>query len=131
MDADTARKRLLAERDRLLGLRKQEAETLREETGEGWLSEVDQHAAVDEINLTFERERDESVIESIDGELAMIDEALERVDAGTYGYCVVCGKPIGDERLEERPWTPYDIEHQRLAEKEAHAVRHEGADPTI
>ena len=32
-----------------------------------------------------------------------IDAALERVDAGTYGVCAVCGAPIPDGRLEVRP----------------------------
>jgi DnaK suppressor protein len=32
-----------------------------------------------------------------------IDTALERVSAGTYGFCLNCGKPIGDARLEALP----------------------------
>jgi RNA polymerase-binding transcription factor DksA len=131
MDPDEARLRLHAERDRLTRLRDQERASLDEATGPETLSDSEPNVPADDINATFERERDESVIEGIDGELALIEAALARVDAGTYGRCVVCGKPIGDERLDERPMTPYCIEHQRLAEKEAHAVRYEGADPTI
>lgn len=29
--------------------------------------------------------------------------ALRRLDDGTYGFCVTCGRPIGEERLEARP----------------------------
>ena len=36
-------------------------------------------------------------------ELADIDAALHRLDAGTYGDCVSCGEPIGDARLKVRP----------------------------
>lgn len=33
-----------------------------------------------------------------------IDEALARIDAGTYGRCVACGSEIPEERLELRPF---------------------------
>lgn len=36
--------------------------------------------------------------------LADIDRALAKVEDGTYGTCDVCGKPIGDERLEALFW---------------------------
>jgi len=36
-------------------------------------------------------------------ELADIDAALQRLDAGTYGVCVSCGEPVGDARLKVRP----------------------------
>ena len=36
--------------------------------------------------------------------LAAIDAALARLDAGTYGTCVTCGKPIGEDRLEAIPY---------------------------
>jgi RNA polymerase-binding protein DksA len=35
--------------------------------------------------------------------LASIDQALERVDSGSYGYCQNCGNPISRERLEAVP----------------------------
>ncbi|QTV78965.1 TraR/DksA family transcriptional regulator [Microbacterium sp. NIBRBAC000506063] len=43
----------------------------------------------------------------IDGartELAEVDDALARLDAGTYGVCAACGKPIPAARLEVRPF---------------------------
>ncbi len=36
-------------------------------------------------------------------ELADIEAALQRLDAGTYGECVSCGEPIGEGRLKVRP----------------------------
>ena len=39
------------------------------------------------------------------GELRDIDAALSRLDEGTYGVCVTCGKPIAEERLEFLPVT--------------------------
>ena len=39
------------------------------------------------------------------GELRDVDAALSRIDEGTYGVCVTCGKPISEERLELLPAT--------------------------
>ena len=44
------------------------------------------------------------------------EEALARLEAGTYGRCEVCDKPIPDERLEANPTARYDIEHERRLE---------------
>jgi DnaK suppressor protein len=44
--------------------------------------------------------------------LEQVEDALKRMDNGTYGKCVVCGRPIPDARLEAIPWTPYCIEDQ-------------------
>jgi len=45
------------------------------------------------------------------GELKDIDAALSRLDEGTYGVCVTCGKPISEERLEFLPVTTVCTEH--------------------
>lgn len=36
-------------------------------------------------------------------QIAEIEAAISRLDAGTYGVCVSCGEPIGDGRLRVRP----------------------------
>ena len=53
--------------------------------------------------IAFERSQVDSLIRQVEGHLAQIDEALERVAAGTYGVCVSCGQPIPAGRLEARP----------------------------
>lgn len=40
-----------------------------------------------------------------------IDKALQRMDEGTYGTCEVCGKDIGEDRLEIMPSTRVCIDH--------------------
>lgn len=49
--------------------------------------------------------------------IAKIDEALERIKKGTYGYCVETDEPIGLERLEARPIATLSIEAQERHER--------------
>ncbi len=48
--------------------------------------------------------------------VADIDQALLRIDEGTYGECVRCGKPISERRLEALPTARYDAECQAIVE---------------
>jgi DnaK suppressor protein len=41
----------------------------------------------------------------LEASLADVERALEKIDDGTYGLCDTCGEPIGDARLEVRPWS--------------------------
>lgn len=55
-----------------------------------------------------------------DGErtvLLQIDEALNRVDDGAYGFCLNCSAAISEKRLVAVPWTPHCVDCQELAEK--------------
>ena len=45
-----------------------------------------------------------------------IDEALRRIDDGTYGQCARCGKPINEGRLKAMPTAKYDAECQAAVE---------------
>ena len=49
--------------------------------------------------------------------LLKIDQALERIDSGIYGFCEVMGTPISLSRLEARPIATMSIEAQELHEK--------------
>jgi DnaK suppressor protein len=61
----------------------------------------------DSAEQALERENDE-VLERLDGsgraELEMIDAALGRMEAGTYGLCITCGDTIAIERLTALPY---------------------------
>lgn len=50
-------------------------------------------------------------------ELRMIDAALQRISAGTYGKCVDCGRDIPIERLRAEPTAERDVQCQELYEK--------------
>jgi DnaK suppressor protein len=48
--------------------------------------------------------------------LKLVRAALERIDDGTFGLCVVDGRPIEEKRLEAVPWTPYCLKHEQELE---------------
>ena len=49
--------------------------------------------------------------------IAKIDQAIERIENGTYGYCEESGEPIGLRRLEARPIATMSIEAQERHER--------------
>jgi DnaK suppressor protein len=51
--------------------------------------------------------------------LKQVQEALGRIDDGTFGTCLVDGGPIEDKRLEAIPWAQYCLKHQGLIEAAA------------
>src|SRR4030067_912624 len=60
--------------------------------------------------------------------ISKVNEALDRIDAGLFGVCEVCGEDIGEKRLEARPVTTLCIEckqEQEEAEKK-HRIGHGG-----
>jgi len=52
-----------------------------------------------------------------------IDEALKRIDLGTYGKCEMSGKPISHARLEAIPFARFTVECQSQLEKQSKASR--------
>jgi RNA polymerase-binding transcription factor DksA len=106
MDKATAAKRLEEERTRLQGIREgiqREQDDAIDDAGSE-LSSFDQHPG-DSGTETFEMEKNVSLLE----------QGLER---GSYGTCQVCGRPIGDERLEAMPATRFCVEDQAKAERQ-------------
>jgi DnaK suppressor protein len=53
--------------------------------------------------IAFERAQTAALLDRTEHRIAELDRALERLADGTYGSCVVCGRPIGADRLEARP----------------------------
>ena len=104
MDNDAARARLDAENDRVSGLiadlREEVAEANESDTSE--LATRSQHPADDGSDL-FERETELSILESLEAELAEIQAAIARIEAGTYGIDEETGEPIDPARLEALP----------------------------
>ncbi len=59
-----------------------------------------------------ERERDLALSAAARAAVEMIDEALQRIEDGTYGICIVSGKPIQKERLRAIPWAAERVEYK-------------------
>ncbi len=59
-----------------------------------------------------------------------IDEAIERIEANTYGYCDECGVEIPFKRLQIVPETRFCIECERSIERE-NQVRAKNSDPSF
>lgn len=119
LDADRARlERLQAEFEREGLRRRSEQEDLSS------LSAVDQHPA-DIGTETFDRERDLSIREQVEGELVEVTRALQRLDDGTYGRCEACGRPIGADRLVAEPAARLCLDDQRELERELARRRRE------
>ena len=62
-----------------------------------------------EIRVTFEREQEQSIAANRMDLMVQIQRAVERIDAGTYGYCESCGRPIPKARLKAFPMATLDV----------------------
>ena len=98
-----ARDRVLAVRDAALG----RVRALRADV-DGMVEASRDSNADDEHDpeghtIAFERSQLDTLIRQAETRLAEVDAALERLADGSYGTCVVCGRPIPLERLAARP----------------------------
>ncbi|HEX5558366.1 MAG TPA: TraR/DksA C4-type zinc finger protein [Gaiellales bacterium] len=117
VDIEAVKRRLIEEREGIL----EERRRLVEDTSRSLEEAVDEdgndsHMA-DSASETLERGIELSLEDNADHLLAAVDAALGRIDAGTYGACERCAKPIAQERLEALPWATKCIECKRLEER--------------
>lgn len=99
-----ARRRLIAERERLVGQVDDLSRTFDQvvESSELDMTADDEHDP-DGSTIAYERQQVVALLQSARAQLAGVDDALGRLDAGTYGSCDSCGCAIGEERLEALP----------------------------
>ena len=71
----------------------------------------------DVASLSYGREFSMGLSERQQKYLEQIDEALERIQDGTYGICKVTGEPISIERLEEVPVAKYSVKGKEQLER--------------
>ena len=109
IDTQKVRARLEAKRTELqheiAGLTFEEASS--GQPGQGVEDEGETAQAFQEVQL------DESILQNQRHLLADIEEALRRLQEGTYGRCLTCGRPIPDRRLEAIPWAVRDVECEK------------------
>jgi len=108
---EKTRKRLLVKRDELL----KDLAKNREVSDET----VDESAQdmVDRATSAYTKEFAYSLSEADRRILLLIDQAIERLEAGTYGTCVHCGQPCQEKRLEAVPWARHCLDCQELQDK--------------
>jgi DnaK suppressor protein len=66
----------------------------------------------------FDRDFALSLLSSDQDAIYEIEEALKRIEKGTYGICELTGKPIPKARLEAIPWTRFTVEAQAQLERD-------------
>lgn len=104
------RKKLLRQKEELLSGAGQTRNTMPEETAFPELG--DQASAEIDRNFTLRlRDRERKLLKKI-------EDAIEKIDTGTYGICESCGQPIGLSRLEARPVTTMCIDCKTEQEEE-------------
>jgi DnaK suppressor protein len=114
------RQKLLNWREQLLNEAQTTLEQLRDDSHRDVGDEIDR--ATREASQTLElrtRDRYRKLVRKI-------DEALARIDDGSYGYCEETGEPIGLARLEARPIATLSVEAQErreLRERQANLNR--------
>ena len=97
-------------RTALLALRRRTEERLADLTGDyTGIIEASRNSNADDehdpegATIAFERSQVGALVEDARHQLAEVDAALARLDAGSYGRCEVCGEPVAPDRLEARP----------------------------
>jgi DnaK suppressor protein len=118
-DLNTYRQLLLAKRATLVGdvtNMTDDALSMNRQSASGDLSNMPIHMA-DIGSDNFEQEFTLGLIESERQLLREIDEALMRIQDGSYGICLGTGKPIAKARLNAKPWAKYCIEYARRLER--------------
>ena len=100
---------LLAERERL---RADLAQTIQ---APGQMTYGSQAAAASQV---FEQQRDLALRDRAAQQLELVEAALARLDDGSYGTCLRCGRAIAPARLVALPWAAHCIECQAILDRE-------------
>ena len=108
MDDDRARELLAAERQRI---ERALAGRAREDDGDDDY-EVDE---ADSASDLYQDELDEGLEADLREQLAAVERAEQRLEAGTFGLSIRSGKPIPDERLEALPTAELTVEEEQAS----------------
>ena len=115
---DRQQQRLLELRDHFLDQMQSVAQdSLRSRSENNEASAVGQHQA-DAGSDAYEKDFALSLLSQEQDALYEIEEALKRLEAGTYGVCEMTNKPIPHPRLEAIPFARFSVEYQQQLEKE-------------
>jgi DnaK suppressor protein len=74
--------------------------------------------AFEDVAVDFlETQQEQSILVNQQALLTEVEDALKRIEDGTYGKCVNCGRPIPEKRLEAIPWAARDVKCEEQLEK--------------
>jgi DnaK suppressor protein len=105
-------RRLLEQKKAELSDELAKARNAEEETTEESTQDI-----ADKAVSSYTREFLYSLTDGERGTLLQIDDALGRIDLGTYGFCLNCNTAMTEKRLNAVPWAPYCLDCQELSEK--------------
>lgn len=105
-------RRLLEEKKAALSAEIAKTRSAEEETTEESTQDI-----ADKAVSSYTREFLYSLNDTERNTLIQIDQALGRIEDGSYGFCMNCGVPMSEKRLNAVPWAPHCVECQELAEK--------------
>jgi len=88
-----------------------------EEWGEDQITSEEDLETGESVNESDEDMKNKALSDHLELRLKEVNDALKRVEDGTYGICRACKNPIPIERLRANPAAETDIEHK----KEIHA----------
>ena len=111
MNTDQYKQRLLAMEEELSSRMKRAGATAREPADDSTSDTGDE---------SVNNEQKEEQLWKVDTDrmmLSQVQDALERIENGTFGKCLADGEPIDEKRLEAMPWTLYCLAHQQQVEK--------------
>ncbi|MBV9454899.1 MAG: TraR/DksA C4-type zinc finger protein [Rubrobacter sp.] len=77
-----------------------------------------EHDSGDRSHSLFTREMDATVEQTLERRLQNVEQALQKIEEGTYGICEDTGEPISRGRLEAVPEAIYTVEAQQRHERE-------------
>ena len=105
------RRRLVTEREDLLGLVTRVEQDGRQADKEGTQDLADKAANSYTKEFLFHQSSNERTL------LQQIEEALSRIEGGHYGECLLCGGEIEKKRLEAVPWARHCIPCQQAQDQ--------------
>lgn len=119
-DLDHFKKKLLAEKQRVLAeMGEMQQSNLKQSVSDqsGENSRYSYHLG-DVASLSYGREFSMGLAERQQKYLEQVYDALDRIEQGNYGICLVTGEPIPKERLEEVPVAKYSVKGKEIIEQQ-------------
>jgi DnaK suppressor protein len=111
LDLDVVRAKLQAKKDEIIALYRNDLRS-GQESNDSPTEDI-----VDRANNAYSRELNFSISDTERARLLEVEDALARLEAGTFGRCAHCGQPVTAQRLQAVPWAKYCVNCQEQFEQ--------------